>query len=85
MVLPIWLCGGRFAVGLVAVVTFAASGAQAHGPIFSPGPHTPFKGALEPHVEYQQEQATGAGEENTKQELVVGLGYGLTADLEVSP
>jgi len=57
--------------------------AHAHGPIFSPGPHTPFKGAYEPHIEYRQERASGAGEERTEQELVVGLGYGLTADLEV--
>ena len=83
MVPPIRLRGGRFAVGLAAIIIFAASAAHGHGPIFSPGPHTPFKGAYEPHIEYQQERRSGAGQKESEQSLTAGLGYGLTADWEI--
>lgn len=56
---------------------------QAHGPIFSPGPHTPFQGAYEPHISYHRAQASGAGREETEQELEASLGYGVTADWEL--
>ena len=70
-----------FAASFVALV--APSSALAHGPIFSPSPHTPFKGAFAVGVEYARERESATGEDTTVQELALELEYGVTADWEL--
>lgn len=72
-------------VGLAAwaVSTWTATEiAQAHGPIFSPSPHTPFKGAFVAGIEYNQSRESAPGETNDEQELALEVEYGITADWE---
>ncbi len=71
----VWL-GAFLAVGMVAIATPAA----AHNPIFTPGPHLVYGGGLEVTIGYARDRASGAGEEETGQEVEFELEYGLTAD-----
>ena len=72
-------------VCVAAVAAWAATGAaQAHGPIFSPSPHTPFKGAYAIGVQYARERESAPGEDNTVQELALEVEYGVTADWELT-
>lgn len=50
--------------------------AQAHDPVFSPGPHTLYRGGVEVHLGTHREQAGGQAE----QEYEASLSYGLTGD-----
>lgn len=64
----------------VAAIVMNAIPAQAHGPIFSPGPETLYKEGIESHLEYHRSKK---GDE-IENELALGLGYGITEDWLVS-
>ena len=63
----------------VGMVATARPGA-AHNPIFTPGPHLVYGGGVEATIGYSRDRASGAGEEETRQEFELELEYGLTAD-----
>ncbi len=65
---------------LAGVILIHMLPAQAHGPIFSPGPETIYKDGIETHLEYHR----AAKENETENELSLGLGYGITQDWMVS-
>ncbi len=69
--------GAILTAGLVA----AATPAGAHNPIFTPGPHVVYSGGIEATVKYSRDRTSGAGREETEQEVELELEYGLTADL----
>ncbi len=64
----------RLATSLMILI--ASSTAWAHDPVFGIGPHVLFKGGVEVAVEVESEKA---GDE-TEQELVLELKYGITGD-----
>lgn len=74
----------------LALAAWAATAAAlAHGPIFSPSPHTPFKGAIVAGIEYNRARETTTGESapretSDEQELALEVEYGLTADWELT-
>lgn len=60
--------------GIFLVILSLGGEAFAHGPIFSPGPETLYKGGVETHIEYHRaEKGT-----ETENELAVAMGYGIT-------
>lgn len=61
------------------IVMLTAAPAYAHGPIFSPGPETVFKGGYELHTEYSREKAGSERED----EASVEVAYGITGDWQV--
>ncbi len=63
-----------------ACVLLAALPAAAHNPIFAPGPHVTYAGGTELTLGYERARTSGAGSEETDQEAVLELEYGLTAD-----
>jgi hypothetical protein len=67
------------ALAILALTTPAA----AHEPIFAPGAHVHSKGSHEVSLDYFRERATGAGENETAQELAFEYSYGVTADWTV--
>ena len=54
----------------------SAGASWAHDPVFSPGPHTIYRGGYEIHMEAAREEAGGEAEK----EYELALFYGLTAD-----
>lgn len=70
-----WL-GAVVTIGMIAATTPA----NAHNPIFTPGPHLVYKGGIEATVGYARDRASGAGETETGQEVALEIEYGLTAD-----
>ena len=71
------------ALAILALTTPAAAPAVAHEPIFAPGAHVHSKGAHEVSLDYHRERASGAGENETAQELAFDYSYGVTADWTV--
>ncbi len=67
-------------VFLLGLASILAAPAQAHDPVFSPGPHTLFSGGVEIHLGTRRDQAGGQAE----QEYEASLSYGLTADWVVA-
>jgi hypothetical protein len=61
----------------------AAAPAEAHGPLFSPGPETIWKGGTELTLSLHTAKAAGAGEEEKEYEVFVEAEYGLTANWQV--
>lgn len=69
-------------VFITAVLGIGA--AHAHEPIFGLGPHTIYKGGIGIEAEFEGEEASGAGEEETEFVLHNEIIYGVTADLAVT-
>lgn len=61
----------------------APATALAHGPVFSPGPETIWKGGTEVTVGASFARASGAGMKRQRGEAFVEVNYGLTRDWEV--
>lgn len=62
------------------VILFLGTDADAHGPIFSPGPETLYKDGVEVHVEYHLAEK----DTETENELAIEVGYGVTENWLVS-
>jgi hypothetical protein len=65
---------------LAGVIAMNALPAQAHGPIFSLGPETIYKDGMETQLEYHRANK----KDETENQLVLGLDYGITQDWTVS-
>ncbi len=78
--------GAPIAVLSVALlfVILGVSTASAHGPLFSAGPETIWKGGTEVTVGVHADRDRGYGHEERRRELFLGLEYGITSDWEVS-
>ncbi len=63
--------------------SFAIRTAAAHEPIFTPGAHVHSKDGHEVALQYHRNRASGAGENETEQELALEYEYGVTADWTV--
>jgi hypothetical protein len=61
----------------------AVAAVEAHGPLFSPGPETIWKGGTELTLGFHAERAAGAGEDEKEYEAFVEAEYGLTANWQV--
>jgi len=70
-----WI-GSLLAAGIVAMV----KPADAHHPIFTPGPHLVYGGGIEMTAGYSRDRASGVGDRETGQEAEFELEYGLTPD-----
>ncbi|MAN62605.1 MAG: hypothetical protein CMI60_11750 [Parvibaculum sp.] len=70
------------AIGLAATVA-ANKPLQAHGPVFSPGPETIFKGGTQLTLGFDTEGATGVGEVAREYKPFLEAEYGVTADWQV--
>ena len=57
--------------------------ADAHEPIFAPGAHVHSKDGHEISLQYNRDRKSGAGENETEQELALEYEYGVTADWTV--
>ena len=57
--------------------------ADAHEPIFAPGAHVHSKDGHEISLQYNRDKKSGAGENETEQELALEYEYGVTADWTV--
>lgn len=73
----------RTLVFVTAATVVAAGPGAAHGPLFSPGPETIWKGGTELTLGVHAERATAPGSEETRLEATVEAKYGLTANWEV--
>ena len=73
----------RIGVALTLGLLLATVPAVAHGPLFSAGPETPWKGAVEITVGYHLERASGAGESGRVREAFLELEYGITPTWEI--
>lgn len=73
-----------FGAPLIIGLILAARPGAAHGPLFSAGPETPWKGAVEITAGYHVERATGAGHEQREREAFLELEYGITPVWEMS-
>jgi len=62
------------------LILTAFTPAQAHNPIFTPGPHLVYNGGLEVDAGYTRKRSSGNGDKETEQESEIGFEYGLTAD-----
>ncbi len=62
------------------VLVFANGPAYAHGPLFSPGPETIWKGGTELTLGFHAAAATGAGDKAKRYEVFLEAEYGLTAN-----
>jgi len=60
--------------GIFLVTLCISSTTYAHGPIFSPGPETLYKGGIETHIEYHR----GEKGSETENEMAMAVGYGIT-------
>ena len=67
----------------LAGVMMATKPVPAHGPLFSPGPETIWKGGTEVTLGLHAERATGAGEKEREYEVFLAGAYGITADWEI--
>jgi len=67
----------------VVLAAISAKPANAHNPVFSPGPHVVHKGGVEVTAKFARDRASGAGETETGQEGALEVEYGLTADWSV--
>jgi hypothetical protein len=70
----------KFLLAGVTALVINVVPAQAHGPIFSPGPETLYKDGVESHLEYHRSEK---GDE-TENELAWAIGYGITEDWLIS-
>jgi hypothetical protein len=77
-----WIRRGAIPLGFVAGVA-AVQTAEAHEPIFTPGAHVHSKGGHEVSLQYHRDRTSGAGENETEQELALEYAYGVTADWTV--
>ena len=59
----------------ISLFVFSTS-ASAHGPVFSPGPETVFKGGYEFHTDIHRKK----GDDEQEDEIGVEVAYGITAD-----
>lgn len=71
----------------VAVTLFAGLAgnlsAYAHGPLFSPGPETIFKGGTQITTGFQTSKSSGVGQTSRSYQLYLEAEYGLTSDWQV--
>ncbi len=72
------------ALGVTLGLTLGVAGAWAHGPLFSAGPETIWKGGTEITVGLHDERARGHGHEERERETFLEIEYGITPDWEVS-
>ena len=74
----------RIGVPLTLGLLLATWPAAAHGPLFSAGPETPWKGAVEITAGYHLERASGAGETEREREAFLELEYGITPTWQIN-
>lgn len=72
----------RIAVSGVAALLFAIP-AAAHGPLFSAGPETIWKGGTEVTLGYHFRRDAGFGEKTRQREVFLELEYGITSNWEI--
>ncbi len=68
---------------VILVVTFVNAPVYAHGPLFSPGPETIWKGGTELTLGFHAEKATGAGDEAKQYEVFLEAEYGVSANWQI--
>ena len=68
--------------GIFAVLIFAIP-AAAHGPLFSAGPETIWKGGMEVTLGYHFQRDTGFGETIRHREVFLELEYGITSNWQI--